>query len=133
MINVLSFLVDLLTALLFLVGATLTLLAAIGIVRLPDTFLRMQASSKASTLGLACLLAGTAFQLHDVSSVIRLGSIAAFIMLTAPLSAHIVARAALHRGTSLWKGSVLNEYDVAACSEDEAASSADEQEADQPL
>lgn len=106
---------ELLTAILMLVGAALALLAAIGLVRFPDTLLRMQATAKASTLGLACLLIGAAFQLPDVSSVIRLGSIAAFIMLTAPLSAHVVARAALHRRTPLWEGTALNEYDHDAC------------------
>jgi multicomponent Na+:H+ antiporter subunit G len=105
-----------LTAALMLVGALLTLLAAIGLLRFPDTFLRMQATAKASTLGLACLLAGAALQLPDLSSIIRLGSIAAFIALTAPLSAHVLARAALHRRTPLWKGTVLNEYDPVACS-----------------
>lgn len=109
---------DILTAFFLLVGSILALLASIGILRLPDTFLRMQASSKASTLGLACLLAGAAFQLTDVSSIIRLGSIAAFIMLTAPLSAHIVARSTLHRSTPLWKGTILNEYEPLACAPD---------------
>jgi multicomponent Na+:H+ antiporter subunit G len=109
-------LVDVLTAALMLIGASLTLLAAIGLVRLPDTFLRMQATAKASTLGLACLLAGAALQLPDVSSLMKLGSIAAFIMLTAPLSAHVVARAALHRARPLWEGTVLNEYEPSECS-----------------
>lgn len=108
-------LIDGLTAALMLIGAALTLLAAIGLVRLPDTFLRMQATAKASTLGLACLLAGAALQLTDVSSVMKLGSIAAFIMLTAPLSAHVVARATLHRARPLWEGTVLNEYDAGEC------------------
>lgn len=108
-------LVDGVTAALMLVGASLTLLAAIGLVRLPDTFLRMQATAKASTLGLACLLAGAAVQLPDVSSLMKLGSIAAFIMLTAPLSAHVVARATLHRARALWEGTVLNEYDAGEC------------------
>jgi len=112
-----------LTVLLMLVGALLALLAAIGVLRFPDTFLRMQASSKASTLGLACLLAGAALQLPDVSSIIRLGSIAAFIMLTAPLSAHVVARASLHRATPLWKGTIRNEYDPGQCSSSESSSS----------
>ena len=112
-------LLELLTALLLLLGAILGLLAAIGVLRLPDTFLRMQASAKASTLGLACLLAGTALQLPDVSSVIRLGSIAAFIMLTAPLSAHVIARLSLHRGAPLWEGTIVNEYDPAQCEPEE--------------
>ncbi|MEY2937260.1 MAG: hypothetical protein RL033_8009 [Pseudomonadota bacterium] len=108
--------IDVLTAVLMLIGASLTLLAAVGLVRLPDTFLRMQATAKASTLGLACLLAGAALQLPDVSSIMKLGSIAAFIMLTAPLSAHVVARAALHRARPLWEGTVLNEYQASECS-----------------
>jgi len=104
-----------LTALLLLLGSILALLAAVGVLRFPDTFSRMQASSKASTLGLACLLAGTALQFPEVAVIVRLLSIAAFIMLTAPLSAHIVARVALHRGTPLWTGTVVNEYDLKAC------------------
>lgn len=104
-----------LTAVLLLIGSSLALLAAVGVLRFPDTFTRMQASSKASTLGLACLLAGTALQFSDVAVLARLGSIAAFVMLTAPLSAHVVARVALRRGTPLWEGTVLNEYDPAAC------------------
>lgn len=114
---------EILTAFFLLVGAILALLAAVGMVRLPDTFLRMQASAKASTLGLACLLVGAAFQLTDVSSIIRLGAIAAFVMLTAPLSAHVVARATLRRGTRLWSGSVLNEYEYEPESALERASS----------
>lgn len=98
------------TALFLLLGASLGLLAAIGVLRFPDTFARMQASSKASTLGLACLLVGTAFQFPEVSVIVRLAAVAAFIMLTAPLSAHIIARTALRRGTPLWSGTVLNEY-----------------------
>ena len=115
--------IDVLTAALMLIGASLTLLAAIGLVRLPDTFLRMQATAKASTLGLACLLAGATLQLPDVSSLMKLGSIAAFIMLTAPLSAHVVARAALHRAGPLWEGTVLNEYDASECSPESQAES----------
>ena len=45
---------------LFIVGSTLALLAGIGVLRMPDVFTRMQASTKASTLGLGCLLAGLA-------------------------------------------------------------------------
>ena len=104
-----------LTALMMLLGALLALLAAVGLLRFPDTFLRMQATAKASTLGLACLIVGAALQLTDVSSVVRLCSIGAFIMLTAPLSAHVVARSALHRGTALWAGTALNEYDAQEC------------------
>jgi multicomponent Na+:H+ antiporter subunit G len=100
---------DALTAVLFLAGATLALLAAVGVLRMPDLFTRMQASTKASTLGLGCLLIGLAIRLPELSVVIRAGSIAAFVMLTAPVAAHVIARAAYSSGVPMWKGSLVDE------------------------
>jgi multicomponent Na+:H+ antiporter subunit G len=98
-----------LTSILFLAGATLALLAAIGVLRMPDLFTRMQASTKASTLGLGCLLIGLAIRLPDLSVLIRVGSIVAFVMLTAPVAAHVIARAAYSSGVPMWKGSLVDE------------------------
>lgn len=85
------------------------LLAAVGVVRMPDVFARMQAASKASTLGLACLLIGTAIELGDGATLARTVSIAAFIMLTTPVAAHVVARAAYFTDVPLWSGTVVDE------------------------
>ena len=93
-----------------LAGSTLVLLAAIGVLRMPDLFMRMQAATKATTLGLACLLAATAFQLADFSSFIRAISIGAFVMLTSPVSTHVIARAAYRTNVQLWKGTVVDEW-----------------------
>jgi multicomponent Na+:H+ antiporter subunit G len=99
-----------LTGLLALLGATLVLLAAIGILRMPDLFTRMQATTKASTLGLGCLLACAAIHLADFSSVVRAISIGAFVMLTSPVSNHVIARAAYLTHVPLWKGTVVDEW-----------------------
>lgn len=101
--------IDVLTAALWLVGATFTLLAAVGVVRMPDLFTRMQAAAKASTLGLACLLIGAALELGDAASVARAATIAAFVMLTSPVSAHVVARAAYRAEVPLWSGTRVDE------------------------
>lgn len=93
----------------WLVGATLALLAAVGVLRMPDLFTRMQAASKASTMGLACLLLGTAIELGDSATVARAVSIAAFFMLTTPVAAHVVARAAYLTDVPLWSGTVVDE------------------------
>jgi multicomponent Na+:H+ antiporter subunit G len=98
-----------LSGILFLAGAILGLLAAVGVLRMPDVFTRMQASTKAATLGLGCLLAGLAIQLPEVSVVIRAGSIGAFVMLTTPVAAHVIARAAFLTGVPLWKGTLIDE------------------------
>ena len=90
-------------------GATLALLAGFGVLRMPDLFTRMQASTKASTLGLGCLLAGLALQHPDLSFIIRALSIGAFMMLTNAISAHAIARAAALSGVPLWKGTRVDE------------------------
>jgi multicomponent Na+:H+ antiporter subunit G len=100
---------DVLTAIVWLTGSAFTLLAAIGVVRMPDVFTRMQASTKASTFGLACLLIGAALQMGDFASFIRLASIAAFVLLTTPVSGHVIARASYFAGVPLWKGTLLDE------------------------
>jgi multicomponent Na+:H+ antiporter subunit G len=93
----------------FVTGAGMALLAAIGILRMPDVFTRMQASTKAPTIGLGCLLAGLAIQHPDLWFVIRAGSIGAFMMLTTAVAAHVIARAAALTGAPLWKGTCLDE------------------------
>jgi len=100
---------DALTGVLWMTGAAFALLAAVGVLRMPDVFTRMQASTKASTLGLGCLLLGAALQWGDVGSFVRLGSIGAFILLTTPVSAHMIARAAYLAAVPLWDGTVLDE------------------------
>ena len=100
---------DLVSGALLVAGATLALLAAVGVLRMPDVFTRMQASTKASTLGLGCLLAALALQRPEVSVLIRAGSIAAFMMLTTAVAAHVIARAAALTDAPLWKGTLIDE------------------------
>jgi multicomponent Na+:H+ antiporter subunit G len=100
---------DILTAVLWVLGSGFALVAAVGALRMPDVFTRMQASTKASTLGLGCLLIGAALQLGDFTSFIRVSSIGAFILLTNPVAAHVIARAAYLADVPLWEGTVLDE------------------------
>ena len=100
---------DFVTGILWIVGSSFAFLAALGVLRMPDVFTRMQASTKASTLGLGCLLLGAALQFADLASIIRVVSIAAFTLLTTPVSAHLIARAAYRADIPLWDGTVLDE------------------------
>jgi len=112
---------DVVTAIVWLVGAAFSLLAAVGVLRMPDVFTRMQASTKASTLGLACLLIGTAFQMGDFATFIRVASIAAFVLLTTPVAGHVIARASYAAGVPLWTGTVLDERRDARAGHDESS------------
>ena len=101
--------IDIVTAVLWLVGSAFALLGAVGVLRMPDVLTRMQASTKASTLGLACLLLGAALQMGDLASLIRAASIGAFVLLTTPVAGHVIARASYFSEVQLWKGTVLDE------------------------
>ena len=101
--------IDILTSILWLFGALFALLAAVGVARMPDVFTRMQASTKASSLGVGCFLIGAALQFGDVASFIRAGSIVAFVLLTTPVAAHVIARASYLAEVPLWEGTVLDE------------------------
>jgi multicomponent Na+:H+ antiporter subunit G len=92
-----------------LAGATLALLAGVGVLRMPDVFTRMQASTKASTLGLGCLLAALAIRYPNTAIIVRAAAIGAFMMLTTAVAAHVIARAAARSGAPLWKGTILDE------------------------
>jgi multicomponent Na+:H+ antiporter subunit G len=105
---------DWLTAILWLAGSAFALLAAVGVLRMPDVFTRMQASTKASTLGLGCLLIGAALQLGDLAAFVRVACIGAFALLTTPVAGHVIARASYFANVPLWSGTVLDERQAAA-------------------
>lgn len=120
-----------LTGILAVFGATLVLLAAVGVLRMPDLFTRMQAATKATTLGLGCLLGAAAIALADSSSVMRAACIGAFVMLTSPVSNHVIARAAYLTKVPLWTGTLMDEWrpEIEAAQAAEAAQNAHDEEA----
>ncbi|MCS6926833.1 MAG: monovalent cation/H(+) antiporter subunit G [Candidatus Binatia bacterium] len=105
-----------LSAILIAVGAFFMFVAALGIVRMPDLFLRMSATSKAATLGAASILLATAVYFNDLGIASRALATIVFLLLTTPIAAHILGRAAYLTGTPLWEGTVCDElrgrYDV---------------------
>ena len=88
---------EILLALLLLVGCFFTLLGAIGLVKLSDFFRRIHGPAKASTLGVGCILAASVAYHAAYGSGLhpRELLITVFLFLTAPVSAHLMSRAAL--------------------------------------
>ncbi len=99
----------LLVAALLVVGGVLMFLGAVGVVRLPDLFMRMQAATKASALGAGLMVLAVAIFFGDLGTVMRAGLVIAFLFLTAPVSAHLIGRAAYFVGVPLWEGTVIDE------------------------
>ncbi|WP_084657644.1 monovalent cation/H(+) antiporter subunit G [Natronohydrobacter thiooxidans] len=85
--------IDILTGLFLLAGAGFVMIAAIGIVRLPDLLTRMHASTKAGTLGALLVLVGLAFHQGTGEVVSKAVATALFLLLTAPIAAHMIGRA----------------------------------------
>ena len=90
--------------LLFVLGAFLMFLAGLGLLRLPDIFLRMSAATKASTLGAGFILLGAALYFEDLGTTSRAIATIFFLLLTGPVAAHRIGRAAYFDGAPLWAG-----------------------------
>jgi multicomponent Na+:H+ antiporter subunit G len=99
---------ELISGALMLIGAIFMMLAAIGIVRMPDLFTRMQTTSKASTLGLSCMMLAVAFCYRDLSVISRAAAVIVFAFLTIPVGAHMIARAAYIEGVKLWDKTIVD-------------------------
>lgn len=93
--------VAVIVAVLMLAGAFFTLAAAIGVLRLPDVYCRMHAASKAGTVGASLLLLAAGVHSGDLSIFTRAVAGIAFLLLTAPVAAHLLARAARATGHAL--------------------------------
>ncbi len=100
---------EVLVAVLLLIGSLLMLLAGVGILRMPDLYMRLGTSTKASTLGLACILTAVAVHFAQMGVGTRAIAAVVFIFLTAPIAAHMIGRAAYVVGVSMWDRTVLDE------------------------
>jgi multicomponent Na+:H+ antiporter subunit G len=94
---------------LMLIGASFLLLAAVGILRMPDLFTRMQPATKAATLGVACMLLAVAVYFGRMGITTRALAGITFFFLTAPVTAHLIGRAAYFVGVPRWEGTVIDE------------------------
>lgn len=101
--------VALLTSVLILAGSAFALVAAIGLNRLPDIYSRMHAASKAGTVGSGLLLLAVGLHSGDISVLARALAGFFFFVLTAPVSAHLLAMASLRAGYSMANQSACNE------------------------
>ena len=92
---------DLIAAIIMMLGALFTLLATVGLHRFDDVFARMHAAGKSSTLGLLLILIGVAFRLTDLGDLLKIGLVAVLAVITIPAGVHVIARAAWRAGTEL--------------------------------
>ena len=88
---------DAVAVVLLLAGSFLCLTAGLGLVRFPDVLTRMHAGTKPQVLGVLLVMVGAAIRLGGWSNAWMLVLVAAFQLLTAPVSAHLISRVAYRR------------------------------------
>jgi multicomponent Na+:H+ antiporter subunit G len=105
-----AMLLEIFAVALLLFGTLLVLVAGIGVVRMPDLFIRMSAATKASTVGAASLLLAAAISFEGLSVKTQVGATIIFLLVTAPVGAHVIARAAYRKGKlTLFEGTTQDD------------------------
>lgn len=94
---------EILTAAILTAGVLLTLVAAIGIVRFPDLYMRMHAATKAGTVGLGLTLLAVALIFRETAVTSRAIGTLLFIGITSPVAAHLLGRAMLRNRYTIWR------------------------------
>lgn len=92
------------------VGITFDFVGCLGLVRFPDVYNRLHSSIKCVTMGTCSILLGLFFYKGFTPTGVRALLCMGFLLLTAPVSAHVLARSAHRSGIKLWEGSVCDKY-----------------------
>lgn len=94
--------IEYLILLLLIVGSTFILIASIGLLKMPDVYLRMSASTIAATLGIFLILIACALHFRDLKVALHVFGIIIFLILTVPVGAHLMARASYISKLPMW-------------------------------
>ena len=92
------------------VGLAFGFIGCLGLVRLPDVYNRLQASTKCVTLGTCSILFGVFLIVGFSPAGFKSLMCIIFLILTSPVAAHAIARGAHRAGVGLWENSVVDKY-----------------------
>lgn len=95
---------------LIFIGVLFDLSGCVGLVRLPDVYNRIQASTKCVVLGTTLILLGALIWLGSTAALVKGLLCILFILVTSSTAAHALSRAAHRSGVRLWSGSVVDRY-----------------------
>lgn len=101
---------DIIGNILIIIGILFDVFGCIGLVRFPDVYNRLQASTKCVTLGTILLLVGVALIGASGAMAAKAIICAVFILITSPTAAHAIAKGAYASGVKLWENSVVDKY-----------------------
>jgi len=96
--------------LLLSIGVFFNLVAGLGLLRMPDLYMRVSATAKAATLGVGCLLGAAAIHFGELGVSSRAVATIVFIFFTAPVAGHMIGRAGYIAGVPLWEKNLTDQW-----------------------
>ncbi len=94
---------EIITSIFILAGSFFILVAAIGLLRMPDIYMRMHAATKAVSLGIMLMLIGVSLHYPQFSVILKSVAIIIFLYLTMPVSASLLGRSSLEMNLPQWR------------------------------
>ncbi|MCA9205392.1 MAG: monovalent cation/H(+) antiporter subunit G [Planctomycetales bacterium] len=94
---------------LLVAGTAFVILSAVGVIRMPDLYTRMQAATKASSLGIALIILAACLHFRDLGVTTQGLLVIAFLWITSPIAAQILCRTAYLVNVPLWESTVIDE------------------------
>lgn len=101
--------IDIIIMVLCTIGSLFILVAAIGLVRMPDFYLRLSVTVKAATMGAGFIIVAVALYFYQFAITSKAIAVIFFLFVTAPVSGHMICRSAYLSGSKLWKNSVIDD------------------------
>src|SRR5690606_27356100 len=101
--------IDIIIGILSTIGALSIFFASLGILRMPDFYLRLSVTAKSATMAVGLLLLCAAIIFPDISVSTKATAIAFFLIITSPIAAHMIGRATYFTGATLRKVPNINE------------------------
>lgn len=103
-----SLFMEILISVLILAGSGFALIAALGVLRMPDFYMRMHAATKAGAFGALLLLLAAALYFGTLRAVLTSIAVIVFFYVTTPVAAQTLAESAYRRGIKLWDRSLVD-------------------------
>ena len=100
------------------IGVFFVFLGSLGLVRMPDLYCRMQTATKVTTLGALSMLIGVSILDNNLSFILKSLVIGVFLLMTAPISASVLIRAAHDKGIPLYEKTKFDRYEESKVGEE---------------
>jgi multicomponent Na+:H+ antiporter subunit G len=108
----LNLVMEIVSSIFILVGVLFMFIATIGLLRLPDFYIRMSTITKGSTLGVGLILMGLGIYFNQPDIMLKVLAIIGFIFITSPVAAHVISRTAVKNNTPFWNKTNLKEFEA---------------------